>query len=276
MASWSIDELATLVGVPTRTVREYRTLGLIDPPHKEGRVGRYDDAHRRRLELIARLQERGYSLAAIRDLCAASASGRSLDEVLDGSTSVAIDQGAIAYSAAELVDVVPAMADEQLRTSAQEAGLIHADGEEWHVRAPALLALVADAISAGAQPIAAIQMAQGLVAGARVQAAAFADLVVSELWHEDAPAVAELVSAGRRARMQLTQAVASLIVHEVGLELRARAALPGGRGVDAVVDGLRVGVVRGRRGWPARLACDEPRPCLKPPTRSGARSYLGR
>ena len=96
--SWSIDELAALVGVPTRTVREYRTLGLIEAPRKEGRVGRYDQSHRQRLELIARLQERGYSLAAIRDLCAASASGRSLDNVLSGSTSVAIDENAIALS----------------------------------------------------------------------------------------------------------------------------------------------------------------------------------
>lgn len=89
-------------------------------------------------------------------------------------------------------------------------------------------------------------MAAGLAVGARVQASAFADMVVGELWNEAAPAVAELISAGRRARMQLTQAVASLVVHEVGIELRARAATPGGRGLDDLVDGLRVGVVRGR------------------------------
>lgn len=246
--SWSIDELAALVRVPTRTVREYRTLGLIDPPRKQGRVGRYDDSHRRRLELIARLQERGYSLAAIRDLCAASASGRSLDDVLGGRASGAIDQGAVAYSTAELINAVAAMADEKTRSSAIDAGLIHADGGQWHVRAPALLALVGDAINAGVEPFAAIRMAAGLAAGARVQASAFADMVVGELWNEAAPAVAELISAGRRARMQLTQAVASLVVHEVGVELRARAATPGGRGLDDLVDGLRVGVVRGRAG----------------------------
>jgi hypothetical protein len=55
-----------------------------------------------------------------------------------------------------------------------------------------------------ARPLAAVQMAAGLVAGARVQASAFADLVVGELWNEDAPQVTELVSAGRRARLQLT------------------------------------------------------------------------
>lgn len=244
--SWSIDELAALVGVPTRTVREYRTFGLIEPPRKEGRVGRYDDSHRQRLELIARLQERGYSLAAIRDLCAASTSGRSLDDVLGGSASVAIDEGAVAYSTSELVNAVPAMADPELRSVASDAGLIHADGDDWLVRAPSLLALMGDAIDAGATPLAVIRMATGLAAGARLQASAFADLVVEELWHEDRPAVAELVSTGRRARMQLTQAVASLVVHEVGVELRRRAALPGGSGLNELVDGLRVGVVRGR------------------------------
>ena len=254
LRSWSIDELAALVGVPTRTVREYRTLGLIEPPRREGRVGRYDESHRHRLELIARLQERGYSLAAIRDLCAASASGRSLDDVLGGSTSVSIDEGAVMYSTGEIVEAVPALADDHVRSAAIEAGLIHAAGEEWHVRAPALLVLVGDAINAGAGPLAAVRMAAGLVAGAAVQASAFADLVVGELWNEGAPEIAELVSAGRRARLQLTQAVASLVVHEVGLELRARAELPGGRGLNDLVDGLRVGIVRGRDDVDVRAA----------------------
>ena len=250
--SWTIDELAAMVGVPTRTVREYRTLGLIEPPRKQGRVGRYDESHRQQLELISRLQERGYSLAAIRDLCAASASGRSLDDILDGSSAALIDQGAVSYSANELVGAVPALADEGTRAAAIEAGLIHAgaadddDDETWHVRAPALVSLVGDAIRAGVEPLAAIRMAAGLAAGARVQASAFADMVVDELWRDDAPAVAELVSAGRRARLQLTQAVASLVVHEVGVELRARAMMPGGAGLDELVDGLRVGVVRSR------------------------------
>ena len=249
--SWSIDELTSLVGVPTRTVREYRTLGLIEPPRKEGRVGRYGESHRQRLELIARLQERGYSLAAIRDLCAASASGRSLDDILGGSNAAVIDQGAVSYSTNELVEAVPALAEEDIRVAAIDAGLIHdadadADDRTWHVRAPALLSLVGDAIGAGVEPFAAVRMAAGLAAGARVQASAFADMVVGELWHEDAPAVAELVSTGRRARLLLTQAVASLVVHEVGVELRARATMPGGAGLDELVDGLRVGVVQSR------------------------------
>jgi DNA-binding transcriptional MerR regulator len=248
--SWSIDELAALVGVPSRTVREYRTLGLIDAPRKVGRVGRYDDSHRRRMLLIARLQDRGYSLAAIRDLCAASASGRSLDDVLGGSASVAIDQGAVAYSTTQLIDALPCLADETIRSAARDAGVIHADAADrdlWRVRAPALLTLVGEAINAGADPLAAIRMAAGLSDGARVQANALADLVASELWNEAAPELALLVSSGRRARMQLTQAVASLVVHEIGISLRARASMPGGAGLNALVDELRVGVVRDSR-----------------------------
>jgi DNA-binding transcriptional MerR regulator len=243
--SWLIDELAVAVGVPTRTLREYRTLGLIAAPRREGRVGRYDESHRQRLELILRLQQRGYSLAAIRDLCAASASGRSLDDILGGSSAAVIDRPAESYSTDQLIEVVPAMVDPVFRTAAIDAGLLEGgdvNRERWHVRAPALLSLVGEVIGAGAEPHAAIGMAAGLVAGARVQANAIADMVVGQLWNEDASVT--LVSSGRRARLQLTQAVASLVVHEAGVELRCRATMPGGAGLDELVDQLRVGVVR--------------------------------
>ena len=87
-------------------------------------------------------------------------------------------------------------------------------------------------------------MAGGLIEGARVQALASDDLVIGELWNEDNPPIAELVAAGHRARLRLTQAVASLVVHEVGQELRTRATAPGGGGLDRLVDDLRVGVGR--------------------------------
>ena len=243
--SWSIDEIAALVGVPTRTVREYRTQGLIDAPRMEGRVGRYDDSHRRRLELIARLQERGYSLAAIRDLCAADASGRSLTDVLSGAATVSIDEGAVAYTTSELAAIVPALATPRNRALASEADLIRLVGRKWHVRSPALLTLVGDVIAAGAPPASAIRMAAGMADGAQVQARAFADLVADDMWNPTSPDVQAAVSVGRRARLQLTKAAASLVVHHVGMELRARAVLPGGEGLDQLVDGLRIGIVRG-------------------------------
>ena len=123
--SWSIDELAVLVGLPTRTIREYRTQGLISPPRMVGRVGRYHETHRSRLDLIGRLKARGYSLAAIADLCAASTSGRSLEEVLGGSPAAGIDEPAVEYTTGQLVVAVPAFDDVELREAATTVGLLH-------------------------------------------------------------------------------------------------------------------------------------------------------
>jgi LuxR family maltose regulon positive regulatory protein len=78
----TIEELARRAGVSTRNVRAYRTAGLLPPPRLVGRSGRYDEAHLRRLAVVARLQRRGWSLAAIRDALAAWDAGASLDELL--------------------------------------------------------------------------------------------------------------------------------------------------------------------------------------------------
>ena len=250
LESWSIDELAVLAGLPTRTLREYRTLGVIDPPRMQGRTGRYDESHRRRLELVARLQARGYSLAAIRDLCSASATGRSLEDVLGGDPVTAIDDTPLALTTAQLVAAVPVLADERILRDAVRAGLLHfgrSDGE-WLVRSPALLSLVGDAIGAGASPKAALRLITGLIKGARVQAVALADLVVAELWNEHDPqaSTAALSSMGRRARLLLSQSAAALIVDAVGVELGRRANTPGGAGLGALVTELRIGSIRGQ------------------------------
>ena len=79
----TIEELARRTGLSTRNVRAYRTAGLLPPPRLEGRTGRYGDEHLRRLTVVARLQQRGWSLAAIRDALAAQDAGRSLEELLD-------------------------------------------------------------------------------------------------------------------------------------------------------------------------------------------------
>ena len=79
----TIEDLARRTGVSTRNVRAYRTAGLLPPPRLDGRTGRYGDEHVRRLGVIARLQHRGWSLAAIRDVLAAVDAGRTLEELVD-------------------------------------------------------------------------------------------------------------------------------------------------------------------------------------------------
>lgn len=61
-----IDELATRTGTTSRNIRAYQARGLLHPPELEGRTGFYDEDHVRRLEIIDELQQRGFSLEAIR------------------------------------------------------------------------------------------------------------------------------------------------------------------------------------------------------------------
>lgn len=61
----TIDELAAAVGVPSRTVRYWQSLGLVPPPTRQGRVARYGDVHLRRARLVTALAARGIRLEAM-------------------------------------------------------------------------------------------------------------------------------------------------------------------------------------------------------------------
>jgi DNA-binding transcriptional MerR regulator len=78
----TIDELARTAGLVVSTVRLYQNKGLIPPPTKRGRVGYYDEGHLERLRAIAQLQQRGFSLAGIKELFDGMESGDSLRSVL--------------------------------------------------------------------------------------------------------------------------------------------------------------------------------------------------
>ena len=77
-----IDEAARAVGLSTRNVRAYQSLGLVPAPRLEGRVGRYAASHLARLRAVRRLHDQGFSLAGIRVLLDAYERGESLGGVL--------------------------------------------------------------------------------------------------------------------------------------------------------------------------------------------------
>ena len=64
---FTVDELAAAAGLPVRTVRHYQSEKLLPAPERQGRIALYTDEHLDRLQLIARLQDRGLKLSAIRD-----------------------------------------------------------------------------------------------------------------------------------------------------------------------------------------------------------------
>lgn len=65
---YTVEELASLVGLPTRTIRYYQSQGTLPPPQRVGRIAYYDDEHVQRLRLIASMRERGLRLDAIREV----------------------------------------------------------------------------------------------------------------------------------------------------------------------------------------------------------------
>lgn len=67
-AEYTIDELARVSGVPSRTIRFYQSAGALPKPQIRGRVAIYGAAHVERLQLVGQLQDRGLRMKAIREL----------------------------------------------------------------------------------------------------------------------------------------------------------------------------------------------------------------
>ncbi|MBI4508090.1 MAG: MerR family transcriptional regulator [Deltaproteobacteria bacterium] len=65
---YTIDELAAVSRVPSRTIRFYQSAGALPRPQIRGRVAYYGPVHVERLKLVADLQDRGLRIKAICDL----------------------------------------------------------------------------------------------------------------------------------------------------------------------------------------------------------------
>src|SRR6266487_3024728 len=232
----TVDELARTADVPVRTIREYQTVGLLPPPERRGRVGTYDDEHLHRLRLIGRLQHRGYSLAGIRDLLDAWASGRTLPALLGVELGpIALDETPAMLTSAELTDRMEGLGGPV--SLALEAGLAEAQADgRFAVRSPALLALV-------------------LAGEIRRRLGGLADVVAERfaagVW---APAVSdgrtdELPPLLHRDRLLLIQAAASLLTHELGRALLEVAeSAPAGERLRDAIEGVRVGAIADAAG----------------------------
>ena len=128
----TIDQIAQHAGIPASTVRLYQNKGLLPPPERRGRVGYYHAVHRDRLRLIAHLQERGFSLAAIKEALDSWNAGRSLDHLL-GVSDIAPSLGRepLRLSLPELAQRFEGVGLTQADIQrAVEVGLVELDGAE--------------------------------------------------------------------------------------------------------------------------------------------------
>ncbi|MEU5759853.1 MerR family transcriptional regulator [Nocardia sp. NPDC047648] len=78
----TVEQVAARAGVPTSTVRMYQSKGLLHAPRRVGRTARYDSSHLQRLELVQRLQDRGFSLTSIAELLTAREQGATVADLL--------------------------------------------------------------------------------------------------------------------------------------------------------------------------------------------------
>lgn len=82
MAEYRIEELAAASGTTVRTLQSYRQKGLLPAPRRVGRIALYAENHIDRLELIARLVRRGYSLNAVAELLEGLDRGELISDLL--------------------------------------------------------------------------------------------------------------------------------------------------------------------------------------------------
>jgi len=240
----TIDELARRARLPVRTVREYHALRLIPPPERHGRVGIYGPRHLERLELIARLQRRGYSLAGIRDLLQAWATGADLTSVLGIEPGqAALDEIPQRLTRAELLARVPALSGQAL-ARACDVGLVQADADGFLVRSPALLGLVADGTTAGMPVSDMLSLVETLRGRLSSLAEAIADMIADRLLPtlRDGQNPGDVVPFLQRGRLLLLQAAASTLADRLGAALTQRSAGTGdAAALRAALDQVRVG-----------------------------------
>jgi DNA-binding transcriptional MerR regulator len=214
----TVDELARRVDLPVRTIREYQTMGVLPPPRRRGRVGIYGASHLTWLRLIARLQERGYSLAGIRDLLSAWREGSELGEVLglEPDQLVHIDEPGVPASGDQLAqlmpDLVPDRLDDLLATGAIEA----CGPNRYCIPSPSLLQLTADALASGYDPNRILDLLGVIGRAADTVADATAGVIVGR------PAGVEtnrLVAFATRGRGLLAHGTGRLTIHRLGRRL---------------------------------------------------------
>jgi DNA-binding transcriptional MerR regulator len=247
----TIDDLARQVKLPVRTIREYHTMRLLPPPERRGRVGFYGGRHVQRLQLIARLQRRGYSLAGIRDLLGAWESGTDLVTLLGvDQDQPALDEAPLRLTRAELLQRLPAL-DAAMLDRAGRIGLAYPHGpDHFVVRSPALLGLAADWCRAGVALGQALDVIEVLTGDLDALAGTLVGLIVDRVWAPISATerAADLANLLRRGRPLLLQGVATTLTDRLGAALAERAEATGDGRLQAALDDVRVGVVTDSAG----------------------------
>lgn len=231
-----IDELAQKVGVTSRNIRAYQAQKLLSPPELEGRTGWYTQEHVDRLELIRDLQERGFSLAAIRATFTAWEQGGGLTQLIGIQHFLNTPMGGETpqrYTRAELeelFDVDPSDRDDVL-SRAVEVGVLDAlPNGDYEARSPMVVEVAAGLVADGIPVTFLLDEVEPLRAEVAPIADRFIRLVDEHLlWKfedPDVPAteIEETVAALHRLQPVATEIVRPFLAEELTRAIEERLA----------------------------------------------------
>ncbi|MFE6774780.1 MerR family transcriptional regulator [Streptomyces sp. NPDC057702] len=152
---YRIEDLAHHSGATVRTIRAYQDRGLLPRPERRGRANVYGGEHLVRLQRIAALLERGYTLSSIKELLAAWDAGQDLGGVLGLVAEVEgpwTDEKTARITRAELAERFGGDPDETAIAEAAELGILEpdpGDPEVFLVPSPQELSVAAELHAAG-------------------------------------------------------------------------------------------------------------------------------
>ncbi len=151
-ASHTIDELAAVAKVPSRTIRFWQSKGLLPKPTVRGRVAYYGGAHVERLRLVQELQDRGLQIRAISDVVARLDRGElALGEWLGLEDQLAEPWAADAPKLLDARELQELAGDARPGRIAElvRVGLVERKADRFLVQSPALLQIALRLEAAG-------------------------------------------------------------------------------------------------------------------------------
>lgn len=183
----TIDQLAARAGMTVRNVRAHASRGLLPAPELRGRTAYYGAEHVARLQLIAGLQQEGFSLAAI-EAVVRNTPARSAEQALAFYRGVLAPwqpEDAEEIATADLADWLGVQPQQSTVDELHAAGILEPAGEgRVRITNPALLRAGAQAVRLGIPVDAVLALRPELLRHARAISDLFVGLFRGSVWRD--------------------------------------------------------------------------------------------
>lgn len=178
----TIDQLADETGMSVRTIRSYRSRGLLPEPTVRSGIGYYGEEHVARMRRIVELQAQGLKLSAIERMFGR---GPSVDQLVELTRVISAPFEAefpVVLSRGELIGRVGAVEERDI-AKAERVGLIAPAGDGmFEAISPALLRAVEEVVTRGVPLGTALNVIEVVRHNCESTAKTFVQLFVDDVW----------------------------------------------------------------------------------------------